>query len=418
MNVWIVNPYGTLPSEGWREYRSSMLARALADSGNEVTWWISNFEHRSKTFRPSGLLKEGILPDAVQIYSVPSYAYSNNISLSRIKYEMTFGKNFTKYAYSLKSPNIIVLADPSLFYSAPIVKYADKIGAKIVLDVLDLWPEQFQVALPRFLKSAGRFLFFPFYQRRQRLVKRADGVVGVTQDHLKAVNAPLATPKLVAYLGLDYAKFVSQSSRDVSIELRQFVQNSDLVVIYAGTLGEAYDIGSVMQAAEKVVQANNRVKFIFAGDGPYKRRIKILSEEYPANMLFVGKVQSEDLPAIYNLCHVGICSYSKDSTVTMPVKLYDYLAGGLYVIYSINGEIDQLLTHNSCGSKYKPENPNELSRLILSFVNFRDSKFSRINSKSLAKSFDEGVQHQSFANFIEKLEENGQHFLKQRGAWS
>jgi len=347
MNVWIVNPYGTLPSEGWREYRSSMLARALADSGSEVTWWLSNFEHRSKTFRPSGFLKEELLPDALQIYSVPSSAYTNNISLARIKYELMFGRNFAKYANSLTPPDVIVLADPSLFYSSPVVRYADKVGAKIVLDVLDLWPEQFQVALPGFLKSLGRLIFFPLYQRRQRLVNRADGVVGVTKDHLKAVNATAGTPKLVAYLGLDYAKFVSDSSRDLPIELRQFVPNSDLVVIYAGTLGEAYDIGAVMQAAENVVQANNRVKFIFAGDGPYKQWIQSLSEKYPANMLFVGKVPSEDLPAIYNLCHVGICSYSKDSTVTMPVKLYDYLAGGLYVAYSINGEIDQLLTHNS-----------------------------------------------------------------------
>ena len=407
MNVWIVNPYGTLPSEGWREYRSSMLSRALADSGHEVTWWLSNFEHRSKTFRPSGLLKEGMLPNAVQIYSVPSSAYTNNISLARIKYELTFGKNFAKYANSLTPPDVIVLADPSLFYSSPVVRYADKVGAKIVLDVLDLWPEQFQVALPGFLKSLGRLFFFPLYQRRQRLVTRSDGVVGVTKDHLKAVNAPEDTPKLVAYLGLDYAKFVSDSNRDLSIQLTRFVKNSDLVAIYAGTLGEAYDIGSVMQAAEEVVQANNRVKFIFAGDGPYKQRIQSLSKKYPANMLFVGKVPSEDLPAIYKLCQVGICSYGKDSTVTMPVKLYDYLAGGLYVAYSINGEIDQLLTHNSCGSRYTSENPNELSRLILSLTDSIDLKFVKTNGTELARSFDESLQHQRFVKFIEGVSSGG-----------
>jgi glycosyltransferase involved in cell wall biosynthesis len=411
MNIWIVNPYGTLPSEGWREYRSSMLARALADSGNEVTWWLSNFEHRSKKFRPSGLLKEGLLPDAVQIYSVPSSAYTSNISLARIKYELTFGRNFGKYANSFTPPDVIILAEPSLFFSSPVVRYSDKVGAKIILDVLDLWPEQFQVALPRILKSIGRFLFFPLYQRRQRLVKRADGVVGVTKDHLKAVNVPVATPKLVAYLGLNYARFVSESSRDPPIELRRFVQNSDLVVIYAGTLGEAYDIDSVMQAAENVVQANNRVKFIFAGEGPYKNKIQGRIENYPANMLFVGKVPSEDLPAIYNICQVGICSYSKDSTVTMPVKLYDYLAGGLYVAYSISGEIDQLLKHNSCGSKYTAESPDELSRMILSLVYVLDSKSIYKKCTELARSFDEDVQHQLVAEFIEKLAGTDQHLL-------
>jgi len=392
-----------------------MLARALADAGNDVTWWLSNFEHRSKTFRRSGFLTGEFVTDAIQIYSVPSCAYTNNISLSRVKYELIFGRNFEKYAHSLTQPDVIVLADPSLFYSSPVVRYADKVGAKIVLDILDLWPEQFHVALPGFLKSLGGLIFFPLYQRRQRLVNRADGVVGVTKDHLKAVNPKAGTPTLVAYLGLDYAKFVSDSSRDPPIELRRFVQNSDLVVIYAGTLGQAYDIGSVMQAAENVSQTNNRVKFIFAGDGPYKQKIQSLSDKYSSNILFVGKVPSEDLPAIYKLCHVGICSYGKYSTVTMPVKLYDYLAGQLYVAYSINGEIDQLLTDNSCGTRYTPESPDELSRLILDLVDNKNYKFSKIKSDGLARSFDEGAQHRNFAKFIEELNDADQHLLDQGG---
>ncbi|MBM3349747.1 MAG: hypothetical protein FJY58_08650 [Betaproteobacteria bacterium] len=33
MKTWIVNPYGTLPGEGWRDYRSQMLAQALVALG-------------------------------------------------------------------------------------------------------------------------------------------------------------------------------------------------------------------------------------------------------------------------------------------------------------------------------------------------------------------------------------------------
>ena len=42
--VWIVNPYGALPTEGWLEYRSFKLARELISRGFEVTIWISKFE--------------------------------------------------------------------------------------------------------------------------------------------------------------------------------------------------------------------------------------------------------------------------------------------------------------------------------------------------------------------------------------
>lgn len=402
MNIWIVNPYGTLPSEGWREYRSSMLARALAERGHEVTWWISNFEHRSKTFRPAGHLKDPSLLNRVNIFAVQSSSYRRNISFARVQYEYVFGSNFKKAALAFDAPDTIVLADPSLFYSKPVLDYAKKVNSKVVLDVLDLWPEQFQVALPKYLRPLGRYIFSHLYSRRQRLVDAVDAVVGVTNDHLSAVNPPKGKPSMVVYLGLDLEKFKVDRNRAVATNIQSFVRDSDLVVVYAGTLGEAYDIATVLTSVEMTVSANDKIKFIFAGDGPCSQSVDLLSVRFPDNVLFLRKVSAEDLPPIYNLCHVGICSYSKDSTVTMPVKLYDYLAGGLFVIYSIDGEIDRVLSRNSCGIKYAPANPKELSALILKLAD-DDIKTRNIGSYGVAEDFDERLQHRNFAKFIERI---------------
>lgn len=403
MNVWIVNPYGTLPSEGWREYRSSMLSRALSDCGHNVIWWISNFEHRSKLFRSSGFLKEETLPDTVQIYSVPSSAYIKNISLARIMYEIRFGRNFGKLANAMLPPDVIVLTDPSLFYSSPVIRYAHNVGAKIILDVLDLWPEQFHVALPKALRPFGWLLFSPLYRRRQRVVDGADAVVGVTKDHLNAVKPPIDKHCTVAYLGLDYKRFLLDSLLDVSADIMSFLKNSDLVVVYAGTLGESYDLQTVLTAAEVVVRANSRIKFILAGDGPYSHSCLTLSRRFSKNILFLGKIPVEKLPSIYSLCHVGICSYSKDSTVTMPVKLYDYLAGGLFILYSINGEIDEVLSSNFCGMKYLPEEPRELAKAILALVDNEAVTGRMTGSSTLAATYDQSFQHRKVAELVNLL---------------
>jgi glycosyltransferase involved in cell wall biosynthesis len=406
MKVWIVNPYGTLPSEGWREYRSSMLSRALSDYGHDVIWWISNFEHRSKLFRPSGFLKDEALPDSVHIYSVPSSSYIKNISFARIKYEIKFGRNFRKLANLMPAPDVIVLADPSLFYSSPVISYAHNVGAKIVLDVLDLWPEQFHVALPKALRPFGKFLFSLLYRRRQRVINVVDAVVGVTKDHLNAVNPPNDKHCVVAYLGLDYNKFLLDRLLDVSADIVSFLKNSDLVVVYAGTLGEAYDFETVLKAAEAVVLANSRIKFILAGDGPYSHSCLALARRFSKNILFLGKISAENLPSIYSLCHVGICSYSKDSTVTMPVKLYDYLAGGLFILYSINGEINEVLSSNFCGMQYLPEEPRELARAILALVDNEVVTGRMTGSSNLAMTYDQSFQHRKVAELVNLLKEN------------
>jgi glycosyltransferase involved in cell wall biosynthesis len=405
VNIWIVNPYGTLPSEGWREYRSSMLARALSESGHKVCWWISNFEHRSKKNRPIGFIEEPLLPDSVKILSVRSSPYFKNISLERIKYEFLFGMNFKKIANSLPPPDLIILADPSLFYSSFVISHAKKINSKIVLDVLDLWPEQFKVALPKFLKPLSNIIFAPLFWRRQQLVRKVDGVVAVTKDHLKSVRPLKSTPKLVVYLGLDLKKFADDSLKPLPITISKFVENSVLVLVYAGTLGEAYDIPAVLNAAENVIKLNNKVKFIFAGDGPYSQHVLSFSKRFSDNVLFLGKVSSDLLPSLYSICQIGICSYSQGSTVTMPVKLYDYLAGGLNVIYSISGEIDELLKNNFCGFKYEAGNYDDLAGLIISKINLDCSIVNKNNSLLLAATFDESLLHKRYVNFIEEIAE-------------
>lgn len=103
MKIWIINPYGNLPNEGWREYRSNLVAEAFAKKDHEVVWWVSNFEHRSKKFR-SNSWKDIQVNDKYLIKLVPSSSYTSHISLARIKHERNFANNFRKkYGRVMKS---------------------------------------------------------------------------------------------------------------------------------------------------------------------------------------------------------------------------------------------------------------------------------------------------------------------------
>ena len=159
MKIWIVNPYGALPSEGWREYRSFMLAKALAARGHEVTWWISDFIHRSKTYRACGEISDPLLPQGVSVIGVHSTPYSRNISWKRVKYEENYGLELVRIAEKKAVPDLIVMGDPALFFGRTILAYRNKFRCQMVLDVIDLWPELFTVALPKWLRPASRFFF-------------------------------------------------------------------------------------------------------------------------------------------------------------------------------------------------------------------------------------------------------------------
>ncbi len=403
MNIWIVNPYGTLPGEGWREYRSSMLARALTERGHCPTWFLSNFEHRSKTYR-EGISSDPALP-GVAIYCLPSTPYSRNISLARIRYERSFGRAFAAISPTLPKPDAIVLAEPSIFFGDPVIRFAQKNAIPLIVDILDLWPEMFSLAMPEPFRRFAAPLFAPLYARRRRLLRKAAGVVGCTAGYADMARAVADRPVETIYLGVDVADLRSAMA-DIPTH-RQLPAFDGLTCVYAGTLGEAYDIPCLAAAVEKIA-ATGRVRIVIAGAGPEKARLETLAKRYPQALIFLGELPSEELGAIYAQSQIGLCSYAPDSAVEMPVKLFDYLAAGLGFITSLDGEIRHLIDVGA-GMYCRAGDPDSLADLLLQASKDPVLTISMQNTAwSLAEKFDKYRQHDIFVDFIETIYKNNE----------
>lgn len=407
MKVWIVNPYGTLPSEGWREYRSSMLAKALASRGHEVTWWISDFEHRSKTFRARGVLHDSLLPHSVRVIGVHSKPYTKNISLKRIRYEMSYGKEFARLAEMEAIPDVIILGDPALFFAPPVVAYRDKAGCKLIIDVIDLWPELFSVTLPKSLQSFSWFIFSPLYKRREKLIETCDAVVAVSYDYLDTVlrTQTKNIPRQVAYLGIDLEKQRELPlNPSLNEKLRTFKSRFSLTAVYAGTLGDAYDMDLLLNAVRQTDTQNGNVGFLVAGDGPRKADIMAASKRYPNSLLFLGALPPDDLKTLYANADVGLMTYLPGSTVAMPVKFFDYLSGGLAVLSSLQRDVGQAIDEHKVGLSYQPSNLENFLDCISFFKNNQQKLHeTKSFSKKLAQKYDANTQHNIFVQFIEKV---------------
>jgi glycosyltransferase involved in cell wall biosynthesis len=399
-NIWIVNPYGTLPSEGWRDYRSFMLANALANRGHQVLWWISDFEHRSKKRRADTAFSDPLLPANVKVAPIQSRPYDRNISFGRIAYEKSFGEGFAALAPGQEAPDMVVLADPSLFYSRQVLKFVDRVGCKLVIDILDLWPELFKVALPSWIRSFDKFLFSPLYSRRRRLLERADGVVAVSKDFVTITSVAPEKTSCISYLGVDLRQFELPEASEESRVIKKFAQGR-MVVIYAGTLGDAYDIGCALKTIELCEQSRLPVSFVFAGDGPKRGEVESFCCHHAEYLLFLGTVPASKLPSIYAQCDVGLCSYAPESTVSMPVKVYDYLAAGLYVYSSLETEIADHLRATRCGEMYRAGSAQSLFALIEKTLSDRGALADgKKRAAMLGREFDSVAQHDKMAEFL------------------
>ncbi len=403
--VWIVNPYGALPNEGWLEYRSFKLARELISRGFEVVVWISKFEHRKKEHRKNSSFEENSdIKNGLQIIGIDGPGYKKNISISRIRHERIFGKNFLKEANGLIPPDLIVLGDPSIFFSKPVVKYSKKNNLKLIVDIIDLWPELFKVALPRFISKFHKLIFRSLYKRRDRLLLASDGVVGCTSDYVKRVKPPYGIPTEVAYFGIDTKVFNDPKAGIYSTLTKSFIKDSDLSIIFAGTYGSAYDIETIFKTIDLTVKKNENIKYVFIGDGMYSNQIQKYHELYPNTVLKLESLPLDELVDIYSNFDVGLCTYSKNSTVSMPTKFYDNLGAGLVTITSLNGEILSLVNKHKLGLKYEAGNHISLFEAIMKLKNNKQLLIDlKSNANLSAHEFSAISQYKKFADFIEKI---------------
>ena len=185
MKIWLINAYGNLPTESWSEYRTTLMANALSEAGHDVVWWVSNFEHRSKKFRSKGW-EDIRINENFTIKIVPSTSYFKHISFARIKYERTFCHNlYLKILEINEKPDFIIVGEPALFTSDIISKLIKKLNTRLIIDIIDLWPELFKIFLPKSLKRFEKIIFWPFYFRRTLFFKKEDAILALSNDYLE-----------------------------------------------------------------------------------------------------------------------------------------------------------------------------------------------------------------------------------------
>lgn len=384
-----------------------MIADAMSSYGHSVVQYISNFEHRSKSFRSSGY-KSLQVRENYTIEIIPSTPYTSHISLKRIHYERTFARNILKKVRPEKFPDVIILAEPALFYYDVLLKpLIVKSNCKLVLDIIDIWPELFQIALPAPIRPFSTILLCPLYFWRKRLYQFADAIVAVSHDYLQLAKNLTSSARAfeVVYWSYPAQEQSAGNSNDPLISsLIALKAKGEVWIIYAGTLGENYDIPSIIKVAHaltKKIGSTITFKFIVAGDGPLKA---ICEKTTIPSFVFLGRLSADDLKTLYPHCDIALSSYKGESTVAMPIKAFDYLKFGLPIVNSLGKDLGQLIRMHRVGINYDPDSPESLYEAIcklLTDTQFRHECSAR--AKIVAQEFSSDIQYKKFVDLVNRL---------------
>jgi glycosyltransferase involved in cell wall biosynthesis len=409
--IWLINPYGPIPGEGWRDYRFTLLGRKLAERGNSVTWWTATYSHHFKRYR-SDSWKNIEVGEGFNIVLVPTSAYLRNIGVGRLCFEAIYSLRLYRNAFKNDPPDCIVGVDPPQTVGFVSGRIARRFNAKFILDIFDLWPELFVLAFPDYLRWTAPVVLYPFAFMRKFNLQRACAVTALCRKYLDVahqVDPGLAKRRSsIIYNGIDVEALRSAMKVAPSADslLRTLRKEQDACwAIYAGSLGHNYDIPTLLSAAELLSTRGIPAKIIIAGDGPLRELIEnFIRGKNPKNLCFVGKLNHLDLGRLYKMCDVGLCAYGGNSNVAMPDKAYDYMAAGLPIINSLGGEFAELLRERDVGIQYLAGNPEALANALEALWKFPERRRQMAhNSYVAAMDYDQNRQYGTFADLVEEF---------------
>jgi glycosyltransferase involved in cell wall biosynthesis len=377
---------------GAPQTRIAELAAGLRARGFDVTVH-TGFPHYpdgriAPPYRNRPLRRERA-PDGVRIVRSAVYAAPNRGVVRRLADHAAFCASALAAAPATGPADVVVAETPPLFLAAAAAAYAAAKRAALVLHVADLWPAS-AVALGALRDRRAIALA----QRLERWAYRRAAAIAVPTEGIAAAleREPAAAGK-VAHLppAVDTRRFAA---------LPPPAANGRLEVLYAGTVGMAQGVGTLLEAAR--LAGPRTVGVTIAGAGAEAERV---ARAAPPNVRVLGSVPAARVPALYGAAHAGAVLLHDLPLFegALPTKLLECMAAGRPVVLAARGESAALVRRAGAGMVVEPDRPDRLAAALRALAAERDRAAALgARGRAAAAAFDRAASVDRWAALLER----------------
>jgi glycosyltransferase involved in cell wall biosynthesis len=363
MKILLLNQAFVSPDEPGHT-RHFELARFLQSRGHELVIVASdlNYQTGQRTVERRGLYAEQVL-DGVRILRSYIYPALHRSYFWRIISFLSFMFSSVWTALRVKGVDLVMGTTPPIFQAVSAWFVAWMRRRPFLLEVRDLWPE-FAVGMgvlknPSAIALARGLEKF-LYARAAHILVNSPAY----EEYMIGKGVPESVITCIPY-GTDVDVFnpqVDGSSIRAELGLRD-----EFVVLYAGALGQANDIDTVLRAAERL-KAERTIRIVLLGDGKERVRLQAEADRMKlSNVVFAGVRAKKVMPRV--IASADVClAILQDIPMfrtTYPNKVFDYMAAGRATVLVIDGLTRQLIEKSNGGVFVQPGDDGQLAEAIL-----------------------------------------------------
>lgn len=360
------------PETGAAQVRLKELAKGLQRLGHSVTVVTAFPNH------PSGIIPEQyrghwFMRDEVEGLTVLRtwvYPVQRGRFWKRLLNYFSFTFSSLWGIAQAGSCDYLFVESPPLFLGMTAVIGSWLKRARLIFNVSDLWPES-AVALGlvqnhtliRLTEGLESWLY-------RKSWKLAAVTLGIRETWLKR-GIPAAK---ITFLpnGVNLDLFQPQPPHEPT--LRALGLEGKFVLIYAGTMGYAQGLETLLEAA-RILRAEPHYRFLFLGDGTEKPKLEAMAQDlHLPNVQFLGFQPVSEMSRYFSLAAASIVPLKKLKLFegARPSKIFPAMGCAVPLIYSGEGEAVELIQEAKAGVTIEPENPQALAEAIRSLYALPD----------------------------------------------
>ncbi len=301
--------------------------------------------------------------------------------------------------------DVVLGTSPPIFQAVSAWAVATLRRKPFVLEIRDLWPAfavEMGILRNRALVGAAKLLEHFLYARATHIVGNSPAY----RDYLLSQSVRSEKVSIIPN-GVDTVMF-DPSKRAEDVRQRWGVDDK-FVVTYAGALGLANDIPTVLRAAARL-RDQPRIHFVFVGDGKERPRLERLAQEKGLNNVrFLGAVPKNTIPDALAASDVCVATLQNIPmfAMTYPNKVFDYMASGRPTVLAIDGVIRRVIEDANGGIFVSPGDDEALARVIQELANdpTRCVSLGRAARRYVEENFDRVEQALRFLRVLENYDD-------------
>jgi glycosyltransferase involved in cell wall biosynthesis len=400
MHVLLIHQGFASPNDpgGTRHFE---LARRAIEQGHQFTVVASDISYITASRTNSTKSDEVI--EGIRVLRAFTNRSLHGSFIGRLFSFISFAASSIFTALGAGKIDLVMGTSPPIFQAVSAWLVAALRRRPLLLEIRDLWPE-FAIDMG-ILKSPVLIRLSRWLE--QFLYKRATHLLVNSPAYMDYLIEKGVEPSKITLLpnGVDPQMF--DPTENGNGLRRKLGLDGKFVVVYAGAIGPANDLGVLLEAA-KELRGELLIHFLIIGDGKERKRLQSLAEaDQLENVLFVGAQPKQEMR--YYLASADACLAILQNIrmfrMTYPNKVFDYMAAGRPILLAIDGVIREVVESAHAGIYVPPGDPKSLAEAVRYLAGNSEEReaMSKQGRSYVEKHFNRADQSRQFTNLLERV---------------